>query len=381
MTERSDYQTGNGTVAVIPYDTFEAANLFITTGRTPQEVLPLIGLSASEWDRLYETYQGFPTGDGERQRQQYFGGLDDAGICWLVLPPRWWLKEGDEPDLQSTWHIREAVRRNPRIGPFKNCPWSCTFIAEHPVAAPWSYTHDGARVYYNGKPLTNRKGEAIEVDAASFKAVGGRWLHDRHHVYGQGEYGANGTPYWYVVKDADAANFEALNLRYARDGKQAYYITRKTIRTKSPEAFEIVPRLKLNYRDGIREPMHDESILARDREAVYFYGTRLKYAKPQGFRDLGHGYATDGATVWFLDRKLIVADADAATFIVPGPGEPHVAGPHSSHAVTDRYRPYIDGEPCDPLEAVQAWRPFFEARTDLEDWWWHKIVNKTPREP
>ena len=41
--------------------------------------------------------------------------------------------------------------------------------------------------------------------------------------------------YWYEVEGADIATFEALNLRYARDRERAYYITGKTIRTKSPE--------------------------------------------------------------------------------------------------------------------------------------------------
>lgn len=46
----------------------------------------------------------------------------------------------------------------------------------------------------------------------------------------------------------------------------------------------------------------------------------------KNFRDLGHGYATDGTTVWFLDEKKVIEGADAATFTVPGPGEPHVPG-------------------------------------------------------
>ncbi|MCH5770595.1 DKNYY domain-containing protein, partial [Salmonella enterica] len=79
----------------------------------------------------------------------------------------------------------------------------------------------------------DKQGNPLDVDAESFQAFGGRWLHDRHRVYGEGEYGAQRRTYWYEVEDADIATFEALNLRYARDRERAYYITGKTIRTKS----------------------------------------------------------------------------------------------------------------------------------------------------
>ncbi len=374
MTERFDYQAGDKLVSVIPYDTFEAAHLFLATGRTAEEVLALIGLSPAEWERLRETYRWFPTALGDRCRRDYFAGFDDAGICRLVLPPRWRLKEGDAPDLRATWPIREAVRRNPYIGPFEDCGWPYAFIAAHPEATLCCYTHDQETVYFDGRPLTDRKGERIDVDAPSFKAIGGRWLRDRHHVYGQGRYGANQIFYWYVVDDADAATFEALNLRYARDRSRAYYITGKTIRTKSPEAFEIVPELRLNYRDGTRDPLHDVSVIARDQEAVYVYGARLKGAKPKDFRVLGHGYATDGETVWFLEEKTVIPGADGATFTVPGPGEPHIPGRSGGSSVTDRHRPYVYGQPCDPEDWVEDWRPFFEARSDLDGWWWHRLV-------
>lgn len=374
MAERFDYQTNGRTVSMIPYDTFEAATLFLATGQAREDVLSLIGLSAVEWDRLHDAYRWFPTALREYDRKDYFHGLSDAEIYRLVLPPRWTLKQGDEPDLRGTWHIREAVRRNPHIGPFKDCGWPYTFVAAHPEASLCCYTHDGHTVFFKGKPLADRKGGPINVDAESFKAFGGRWLYDRYHVYGEGQYGANCTPYWYVVEKADAATFEALNLRYARDVNSAYYITGKTIRTKSLDAFEIVPELRLNYRDGTRDPLRDSSVIARDREAVYFYGARLKNAKPENFRVLGHGYATDGTTIWFLEQKKVVEEADAETFIVPGPGEPHVRGRPAGHCVTDRYRPYVDGKPCDPQDWIEDWRPFFEARSDLKDWWWHKLV-------
>jgi DKNYY family len=374
VVERIDYRAGDGIVPVIPYDVFEAANLFLATGRTTQEVLPRIGVHPIEWERLRETYRWFPYRHGESQRRSYFADLDDSGILQLVLPPRWSLKPGDEPNLRTTWHIREAVRRNPHIGPFAGCGWAATCIAPHPEATLCCYTHDGRTVYFDGRPIVDRKGHACEVDAESFEPVGGRWFRDKHRIYGQGEFGPKPTSYWYVVEGAHRQTFKALNLRYARDDERAYYITGKVIRTKSPDAFEIVPTLRLNYRDGTRDFLHDISVTARDREAVYFYGMQLKGAQAEHFRELGHGYATDGETVWFLDNKKAIEGADAATFTVPGPGEPYVRSRQGRAGVTDRLRPYIDGEPCDPEECFENWRPFFAAMPDTKGWWWHRLA-------
>lgn len=373
MTERFDHQVGSTSVPVIPYDTFEAAALFLATGRSPEEVLPKLGLTATEWDRLHDAYKWFPYSLGDDSRRHYFGGLDDGAICQLVLPPRWQMEGGDKPDLRSTAFVRDTVRHNPYIGPFIDCGWPLTWIASHPEATLCSYTHDGRTVYFNGEPLADRNGNRIGVDVASFKAVGGRWLYDKGHVYGQGRYGVYHRAYWFVVEGADAATFEALNLRYARDKNQAYYITGKTLRTKSPGAFEIIPDVRLNYRDNSCDLLHDDSHTARDREAVYFYGARLRGAKPEGFRHLGHGYAKNNEKVWYLDEKKLIQGADAATFTVPGPGEPDVKGLTSGHFVTDRHRPYVRGEARDPIEWFEAWRSFFEARPDIRDWWWHKI--------
>ncbi|MCE6076902.1 hypothetical protein FS799_18770 [Agrobacterium vitis] len=373
VTERYNYQAGSTTVPVIPYDTFEAANLFLATGRSTKEVLPELGLTNAEWDMLHEVYRWFPYSLGEDSRRRYFNGLDDASICQLVLPPRWKPTDGAEPDLRSTEFVREAVRLNPRIGPFADCDWPMTWIAAHPEATLCSYTHDNHTVFFKGKPLTDRKGAPINVDVMSLRTIGGRWLYDKDHVYGQGQYGANSTFYWFKVDGADAKTFVALNLLYARDKNQAYYITGKTIRTRSPDAFSIVPHVRLNYRDTTCDFLHDNSVVARDREAIYFYGARLRGAKPDGFRELGHGYAKNHEKVWYLEEKKIIEGADAKTFTVPGPGDPDVKGLTSGHFVTDRNRPYVRGEPRNPVEWFEAWRPFFEARSDIEDWWWHKL--------
>ncbi|MGU3494037.1 DKNYY domain-containing protein [Xanthobacteraceae bacterium A53D] len=374
MTERSEFLAGDVRIPVIPYDLFEAANLFLDTGRTPEEVLPRIGLSPEEWAPLKAAYRWFPYALGETDRRRYFPGLEDSDILPLVLPPRWNLKPGQEPDLRMTGHIRDQVRQNPFIGPFADCGWPYHFIAGHPEATLCAYTHDGRTVYFHGRPLTDRQGAPLDVDAPSFEAVGGRWLMDRNHVYGQGTFGANRTFYWYVQADVDRASFEVLNLMYARDKARAYYITGKAIRTKSPEAFAIVPLLRLNYRDETCDFLRQGSHMARDGQAVYAYGARLKGAKPAGFRMLGMGYATDGEKVWFMEEKALIEGADAATFTVPGPGEPAANRSHGPRGVTDRLRPYVRAAAVDPQDWFEDWRPFFEARPDLDGWWWHEMA-------
>lgn len=61
------------------------------------------------------------------------------------------------------------------------------------------------------------------------------------------------------------------------------------------------------------------------------------------------------------------------------PGEPNITGRHGGSCVTDQYRPYVEGEPCDPLQWIEDWRPFFEARPDLKGWWWHELARAAAR--
>lgn len=64
-----------------------------------------------------------------------------------------------------------------------------------------------------------------------------------------------------------------------------------------------MPEIRLNYRDGTRDELHDISHIARDREAVYFYGTRLKGARPENFRDLATAMRPPARPYGFLTRK------------------------------------------------------------------------------
>ncbi|MBV7483429.1 DKNYY domain-containing protein [Bordetella sp. BOR01] len=354
---------------ILPYDVYAAARFFLSTGRSREAVLARVGLDDVQWSTLEEVYAQL--GGHETRYRPYFGGLDDAAIVQRLLAPRWSDPSGQQVSFDSLkWHIGQAVLARPHIGPFEQVDWVAVHIATHPDMRACYYSHDGKQVYFAGEPLTRRNGQPLGADPASFRWLGGRWLCDDLHVYGQGQVGeGNAKRFWYIVEGADRASFTPLNLGYAKDALRAYYITNKTLRTKSPAAFEIVPEVRLNFRDASLDPLVDTSAFARDAEYVYFYGVRLRGADPAGFRVVGDGYSTDGQGVWYHEDKLRIEGADAATFRVPVPGEPY-AGRH--HGATDRLRSYVCGEPQDPHHAFESWRAFFEFHTDLRDWWWHR---------
>ena len=357
---------------LLPYDVYAAAEFFLQTGRSEQQVVARLGMSALDWRKLAAAYfDQLHNSDYLWKIEQLHPEVSRDALITGLAGPRW--QPPADGTSVATWtrSVRSAVHTAPHIGPFADVPWTATFIMFDPVAWLRYYSHDGAHVYYCGQRVADKAGVPIEVDCATFHHLGGRWYSDGSRIFGQGELGGT-RHYFRTLEGADPATFTVLNLRYAKDSRRAWYITGKEIRTKSAHTFEVLPWMRLNYRDVKREFFTDTSRLARDAEAVYFYGTRLKGAKPATFRDLGHEYATDGTTVWFLGTKKVVAGADAASFIVPGPGEPYVQGGSGSAAVSDRFRCYDVGKPADPRDNVERWRPFFEFRSDLIGWWWHE---------
>ncbi|ALM86195.1 DKNYY domain-containing protein [Bordetella sp. N] len=354
---------------VIPYDVYAAARFFLGTGRSQEEVLARIDMTPAQWAALTKAYEWL--GSSVPIYRDYFDGASDEAIMAMLLGPRWAIPEGQELTLDGlTYHVERAAWKKPHIGPYADAPWEAHFIAAHPDMTRCYYSHDGERVYFLGQALADRDGKPLDMDPASFQWLGGRWVADTRHVYGQGQLGAARPQYyWYVVDGADRASFEALNLRYARDAHHAYYITGKTIRSKQTSSFEIVPELRLNYRDVTQDPLVKVSVFARDLDYVYFYGARLRGADPATFRILGGGYSRDATQAWYHDAKRLIEGADAATFRVPVPGEP---SPRMRDCATDRLRCYSEGKPQDPAASFDDWRPFFEFRTELKDWWWHE---------
>lgn len=359
---------------LLPYDVFAAAEFFLQTGRSEAEVLARLGLSPDQWRTLARAYfDQLHDSDYVGRLKAAYPDIPQAELVAGLAGPRWQPPAEAAPLYRWARAVRAAVLAAPHIGPFADAPWSATFVLSDPVGWLRYFSHDGETLFHCGTRVADRAGVPVKLDVRAFRHLGGRWYTDGMRILGEGQLGGvRPRSYFWTLDNADLATFRALNLRYARDDARAWYITGKEIRTKSPLRFEAVPWVRLNYRDLTCDLSSDESHFARDAEHVYFYGARLKGARPASFRDLGHNYATDGATVWFLERKKAIDGADAASFIVPGPGEPYVQARRGGAAVTDRFRSYGNGEPVDPAQAFEPWRPFFEFRSDLADWWWHQ---------
>ncbi|MGH3583880.1 MAG: hypothetical protein ACRDUB_19995, partial [Mycobacterium sp.] len=60
---------------IIPYDVFAAAQFYLSTGRTLDDVLPLLGLTKSQWEPLHTAYGRLAL--WEWGYQDYFGEADD----------------------------------------------------------------------------------------------------------------------------------------------------------------------------------------------------------------------------------------------------------------------------------------------------------------
>ena len=72
------------------------------------DVLPLLGLTESQWEPLNTAYGRLAL--WEWGYQDYFEEADDAAIVRMILGPRWTLNEPDPVSLQScARHIRTAA--------------------------------------------------------------------------------------------------------------------------------------------------------------------------------------------------------------------------------------------------------------------------------
>ena len=358
----------------LPFDLYFAATFFIKTGQPEIEVLSRLDLSPTDWN-FYATTYGYLSETTLAQVRRAFSAYDEAELISRLIGPRWSFPDPQPTLAEAAGGIRKAVLSAPFLGPFRTLGWTAEHIINDPVAHLLFYSRDAETVYFDGKPLTDRRGAPLHLNAAAFRSLGGRFYTDGERILGQGEIGsARSKPFWWTLDSADPATFNALNQRYAKDAYRAWYITGKEIRTQSPEAFVIVPGLRLNYRAKQAEPLVQASHVARDRTKVYSYGTAIRNADPEYFRALGHNYWTDRRTVWKDEGKSILKGADAPTFLVPGPLEPPILNNHGAPA-TDRLQPWDLHGPVPVGDAIQVWRGFFEARPELTGWWWHKAAS------
>ena len=361
----------------LPYDLYVAADLFLRTGRGEGEVLGRLGLEPARWSALSEAYFHLLLGDA------YVGGvaalwphLSREDLAVALTGPRWRFP-ASAPSLPAVARgIRAVTLPKPRVGPFADVDWPAVHLCDHVVASLVYYSRDGGTVYFAGRRLVDKTGAALDLDAPAFRHLGGRWFTDGGRILGQGEHGRANEAYWWTLEGADPASFQALNHRYARDAAQAWYITGKRIRTRSPAAFAIVPGLRVNWRTGASSPEVDTSLAARDAEHVYGFGARVRDADPARFRALGGDYWSDDRRVWTDAGRRPIPAAAATSFHVVAPRDPPVA-PGFGDA-TDRLAPYAHGKPLAPAVAYDAWTAFFSAREDRDAWWWGRTGDARP---
>ncbi len=224
----------------------------------------------------------------------------------------------------------------------------------------WSHS-DRALWAKDGSPLPIAHPQA-------FRCMGGRWFTDGEHVIVQAQQGSGTVSYhFYRIEDADIATFEVLNERYARDARQAYFITGKTIRTRSPQAFR--PLVYPDWRwpqSGPLEPVTcTHAYYAVDAESAYFNGKRVIGADGATVVGLPSNYIADAQHIYYLGQRI---EADRASLVVA----PNGAGPLR---MTDKIGPIDDGKRKTALDQgeVERWRDFFTALPALQDYWWHRL--------
>ncbi|MGE8366240.1 hypothetical protein [Cupriavidus sp.] len=234
-----------------------------------------------------------------------------------------------------------------------------------------SYFIEGDTVIwsYNDRPLWGKDGNPLPIARPqAFRCIDGRWFTDGEHVIVQAQQGS-GTAwhYFYRIEDADPATFEVLNERYARDARQAYFITGKTIRTRSPQAFRPLTYQGWHWPEsGPLQPVAcTHAYYAVDAESAYFNGKRVIGADGATVVGLPGNYIADAGHVYYFGQRI---DADRASLVVAPNGD----GPLR---MTDKLGPIDDGKRRTALDhdEVERWRDFFTALPTLQDYWWHRL--------
>ncbi|WP_185626769.1 DKNYY domain-containing protein [Burkholderia stagnalis] len=202
------------------------------------------------------------------------------------------------------------------------------------------YAIDGDAVIRrsHGQPLWTKDGKPLPIERPhAFRCIAGRWFTDGVHVIVQGQLGsAIVRQYYYRIEDADLDTFEVLNQRYARDVRQAYYITGKTIRTHSPHAFRplVYETWSRPGTGGVAFEMREHEYVAVDDESIYVTGRRVAGAHGASAVGFPGNYFADADRVYYYGRPK---DIDRASFVC-GPDEAGFV------RVTDRFGPIDDGE-------------------------------------
>ncbi|WP_321954935.1 DKNYY domain-containing protein [Paraburkholderia bannensis] len=245
--------------------------------------------------------------------------------------------------------------------------------APRPTNHPEYVIRDHAVVrLWRNLPLWTRDETPLPIERPQdFRCIRGRWFTDGVHVIVQAQQGAAiAREYYYRIEDADLATFTVLNERYARDAHQAYFITNRTIRTRSPHAFRPLDFERWYERDDgtLFTQMRPHEYYAVDQESIYMNGRRIAGSDGASAAGFEGGYAVDAQRVYYYGKPT---DIDRDSFVT-GPLDGRLR-------FTDRLGPINHGKRMTALEhrQIEEWNAFFQVRPHLQDYWWHRLRRRS----
>lgn len=241
--------------------------------------------------------------------------------------------------------------------------------APRPTNHPGYVIRDNTVVrLWRNQPLWTKEEKPLPIERPQdFRCIRGRWFTDGVHVIVQAQQGAAiAREYYYRIEDADLASFTVLNERYARDARQAYFITNRTIRTRSPDAFRPLDYERWHRRDdgAMFAQLRPHDYYAVDQESIYVNGRRIAGSDGSSAVGFDCGYAADAQRVYFYGKPM---EIDRESFLC----EPV----NDRLWFTDRIGPIDHGKRMTALEhrQIEAWNAFFMTRPHLQDYWWHRL--------
>lgn len=141
------------------------------------------------------------------------------------------------------------------------------------------------------------------ADAASYRVLAHGHAHDRHRAYDRGQ------PF--AVRDA--ASFEPLSPRFARDAQRGYFEHAEIPASHGP-SFALMDEDDPGYARDRTHAWHGHIEVNQPDRGPHPVLRLLRGADLATLRALGRGYAADARRVWYQGEPL--ARADAASFTV-----------------------------------------------------------------
>lgn len=229
------------------------------------------------------------------------------------------------------------------------------------------------QLYYQGKPINDKKGNIVIVDSSSFRALSFGFFADKNQAYGLTHIiKSNSTTICLTPVKLDVASFEVINLDYAKDKNYTYFAdgAKKIQGTDYTVLSKTTPLGQLNVIEKLSETKIWQSDFILNKDHVYYRGTLVKYALPDSFRQLNHYWYKDDASVFFQDGLFLTKESKlhAHSFIALG-----------SMDGTDKYNPIttiLHNTVHESVVDKKTYQDFFESRSELSEYWYFEAKKK-----